>query len=217
MVKQFRGYRPEQIGHTDGHRWTEWSQFNIPPPIPVLLGGGGYKKNPQAGIESSNLPPKGILDSQWCKRGKSHYFHKGQHSSQSSKHQQCPTSYMPWQCKPKNREAKDEGDNGDDSDNDNDTSGIACMHLALTSLLCVLCTERTGSTWCHWAAVAWSGYHCRDGPWQDTCHPWSLLQRSWHKNLNEDVNKFSHWRVSSSMIGVSKSPHPPTHSQQFFL
>ena len=223
MIKQFRGYSLDKIGHrrTDGHRWMVWSQSNItPPPIPVLLRGGGPIKNPQAGIEFSNFPTKVILNSQRCKDKANIITRDSTPVNQSSKHQQSPTSYMLWQCEPKkNRETKGEGDNGDDGDNsdDNNKSGIACMHLALTSLLCVFCTERTGSTWRHWAAVAWSGYHCRDGPWQDTCHPWSLLQRSWHKNLNEDVNEFSHWRVSSSMIGVSKSPHPPTHPQQIFL
>ena len=123
-----------------------------------------------------------------------------------------------YKLKEKSREANDEGDNGDDSDgnddDDNDMSGIACMHLVLTSLLCDLCTELTGSTWRYLAAVAWSGYHHRDGLWQDTRHPWSLLQRSWHKNLNEDVNEFSHWRVSSSMIEVSKLHPPPPPPQK---
>ena len=41
--------------------------------------------------------------------------------------------------KSRSREAKDEGDNGDDgygnNDEDNDTSGTACMHVVLTSLV----------------------------------------------------------------------------------
>ena len=53
-----------------------------------------------------------------------------------------------YKLKEKSREANDEGDNGDDGDSndddDNDTSGTACMHLALTSLLCNLCTELSG-------------------------------------------------------------------------
>ena len=44
-----------------------------------------------------------------------------------------------YKLKEKSREANDEGDNGDDGDgnddDDNDTSGIACMHVALTSLV----------------------------------------------------------------------------------
>ena len=135
MVEQFRKYRPDKIRHTDRRSDSNITPPSPPPHLYVRVWGRGYwiniKKRRQ-GLNVRTFPQSS------CKWGKSHQCHKGQHFSQSIIQASTILAKLHalrvW-AKGEEQRSKRWRWRWRQYDEDNDTSGIAHVHVALTSLV----------------------------------------------------------------------------------
>ena len=142
LVKKGRAVQEISSRQNHTHGQTEWFQYN-PTPNPVFIplcvcvnvGGGLYwiniKKRRQ-GLNVRTFPQSS------CKWGKSHQCHKGQHFSQSIIQASTVLAKLHalrvW-AKGEEQRSKRWRWRWRQYDEDNDTSGIAHVHVALTSLV----------------------------------------------------------------------------------